>query len=272
MGTKKKTFTEVSMKSLEKLKNLNEVAVHAGLFYEYPQFEIFRAPTDNDFRTFELAARTCYASEEKMSDDLSSAEKLLNKILKFDHTAMLEFMGLTVRFRTSRGVSHEIVRHRLCSFAQSSTRYIKYGTVPFIIPWWANVSNLNLDDKRESLFLSSCAQSAKHYSERIGAGCSPQEARGSLNNDVATHINVQANVREWLTIFKLRCDTPAHPDMRVLMLGLLTHLYLNSDIFKIIIQQAFPAGQFLTWANWFDNSWRNCYTNGVYYIVPVADL
>ena len=88
------------------------------------------------FEGIEAAGRTCYKSEDKITE--GSAEKFAKMIRKRGHFAMSEFADLVVRFVTNRGVSHELVRHRMCSFAQESTRYVNYGGKPmeFILPVW----------------------------------------------------------------------------------------------------------------------------------------
>jgi thymidylate synthase (FAD) len=211
----------------------------------YPSFEIMKMP--NDLKVFERAARTCYQSEDKIKE--GSDLNLLRKIVKMNHTAMVEFMDdLVVRFKTNLGVSHELVRMRLCSFAQSSTRYIKYNGVEYIIPWWTSEKSLTNDQTgRNALFLEACEDCSKHYQRRIDSSWTPQEARGCLIKDTSTYINMKANMREWMHIFGLRCDSPAHPDMRVIMNGLLTCLYENSEIVRELCVLKPELQDDLTW-------------------------
>ena len=82
----------------------------------------------------ERVGRTCYQSQDKITED--SASKFIRGLVKRGHHAMLEFVDVTVRFITNRGVTHELVRHRLCAFAQESTRYVQYDCPEFIIPVW----------------------------------------------------------------------------------------------------------------------------------------
>lgn len=95
-----------------------------------PSVELINAP---DYKTLlttiEAAGRTCYKSEDKITD--GSAEKFVRGIIKRGHEAVIEHGSLTVRFICDRGVSHEIVRHRLAAFCQESTRYCNYGKEGF---------------------------------------------------------------------------------------------------------------------------------------------
>jgi len=183
----------------------------------------------------ELAARTCYQSEGKIQP--GSAEKLITKLLEKDHTAMLEFADMTFRFVCDRGVSHELVRHRLVSFAQESTRYCKYGDgVTFIIPSWINLpegiytyeqqfwswscSNGKIPPLMSGDYewLEAMAKAETAYLELLDKHkWAPQQARSVLPNSLKTQICMKANVREWLKIFTLRTSKDAHPQMRELM-------------------------------------------------------
>ena len=95
-----------------------------------PSYEIL---TDIDgkamLRAIEVAGRTCYKSEDKITD--ASAEKFVSTIVKSGHHSVIEHQSFSVRFICDRGVSHEIVRHRLASFSQESTRYCNYSKAPF---------------------------------------------------------------------------------------------------------------------------------------------
>jgi thymidylate synthase (FAD) len=166
-----------------------------------------------DFKMVEKAGRTCYKSEDKMepgTDGVAFTARMMDN----RHWAMVEFATMTVRFITDRGVSHELVRHRLCSFAQESTRYCNYkGGVTFIQPtnwpkWsvWAQQAWQNGMVEAESL-----------YQCLLLDGLTPQEARSVLPNSVKTEVVVKANFREWMHIFDLRCAKTAHPDMQALM-------------------------------------------------------
>ena len=178
-----------------------------------------------ELRRIELAARTCYKSEGKMTANGASARKLVGAIIRNGHEAMLEHSQLSVRFTCDRGISHELVRHRLASFAQESTRWCNYGKNSFgheitvIEPVWDN------DTEIYKLWKETCMVCEDAYFQMLEAGYTPQQARCVLPNSLKTEIVVTANYREWRTIFKLRCAPDAHPDMRRLMLPLLHELH-----------------------------------------------
>lgn len=198
-------------------------------------------------KQIELAARTCYKSEDKIEyedtapnfDEINvkdyyakSARVLIAKLLKLNHEAMLEFGGMiTVKFICDRGVSHELVRHRVASFAQESTRYCNYGKdehIQFIIPcWFEELTEGNYDDiavttiPEEVGWMNTMLYCEESYNGLIKLGWSPQQARSVLPNSLKTEINISANIREWRHILKLRTASAAHPQMRELMCPLL---------------------------------------------------
>lgn len=170
-------------------------------------------------QNIEAAGRTCYKSEDKITTD--SASKFVRTLVKSGHHAMIEFNQMTVRFITNRGVTHELVRHRLCSFAQESTRYVKYdGNMEFIRPvWWYDCKEKD-NGKARMEWTSIIAKTEKAYKELLAYGWQQQQAREVLPNSLKTEIIVSANMREWRHIFKLRCSKAAHPQIRALMLPL----------------------------------------------------
>jgi len=189
------------------------------------------------YRTIERAARTCYRSEERMTDDGESARKMVQALINRQHEAMLEFFDITVLFRIDRGVSHELVRHRLASFAQESTRYCNYGGdhISFILPPWvetvmAGRYTIHWDGlygsphdapfgmtKADSHWFWNMAIAERDYQALLGHGWQPQQARTVLPNSLVTHIVVKANLREWRHILALRTAHAAHPQMREVM-------------------------------------------------------
>jgi thymidylate synthase (FAD) len=168
----------------------------------------------------EECGRTCYKSEEKIT--FSSAEKFVSQIIKRGHESVIEHGVLSVRFITNRGVTHELVRHRLASYSQESTRYVNYGgrEIEFIMPVWIEQSNLD----QFNLFHEACKLSEYYYKQLLSQGWRPEQAREVLPNSLKTEIITTANFREWRHIFKLRCSKAAHPQMRELMLPLLREL------------------------------------------------
>ncbi|OPJ64601.1 FAD-dependent thymidylate synthase [Clostridium oryzae] len=187
---------------------------------------------DKILKQIEKVARTCYKSEDRITSD--SAAKFVGGLIKRGHEAMIEHSSITVRFICDRGVSHEIVRHRVASFGQESTRYCNYSNSKF-----GNEINVidieggvKLDTKMKDLppeivsqIVEEWAQAMKdaevHYIKMIELGATPQMARSVLPNSLKTEIVVTMNMREWRHFFKLRTDIAAHPQMRELTLPLL---------------------------------------------------
>lgn len=180
----------------------------------------------------ETIGRTCYKSEDKITED--SSEKFVRNLILRGHEAVLEFVDITVKFYCDRGLSHEIVRHRLANFAQESTRYCNYAADKFgnEVSFIDIRRGIELDSKTKNLneftitaiiseWLEACHDAEKHYFAMLELGASPQIARSSLNNSAKTEINVKMNLREWRHFFKLRCDVAAHPQMRELTIPLL---------------------------------------------------
>ena len=186
-----------------------------------PYFEIIGSVDgDSILRHIERCGRVCYKSENKITDD--SAEKFVANIIKRGYEAVLEHQSITVKFVCDRGVSHEIVRHRLASFCQESTRYCNYSKGGFgseitvIKPLYL----MEGTPEYESWF-KTCAYMEQKYLALIGMGCSPQEARAVLPDSLKTEVVMTANLREWRHFLKLRTANAAHPQMRQLARPLL---------------------------------------------------
>ena len=189
-----------------------------------PSYEILTPISDGgigELKRIEQAARICYESEHRITEDGESAKILVKNLIKNEHYAPIETSQLSVKFVCDRGVSHELVRHRLSSFCQSSTRYCNYSNDVFgneitvIEPFFYNKRPLEYETWKIS-----CEMAEKAYFELLRCGSTPQEARTVLPNSLATKIVVTANYREWLHIFKLRCAPDAHPQMREIMIPL----------------------------------------------------
>ena len=186
-----------------------------------PGYEIL-TPIDGlaELQAIERAARVCYKSEAAITEDGESAKKLIRRLIKSGHEAMLEHSFLSVEFTVDRGVTHELVRHRLCSFAQESTRYCNYfaekfgKSVKFVIPYF-----FAQGDRQEELavWMKSCEKSEKDYFALLDKGATPQEARTVLPNSTAAEIVMSGNYREWRHILRLRTAKDAHPQMREVM-------------------------------------------------------
>jgi thymidylate synthase (FAD) len=180
--------------------------------------------TEQPYLAIERIGRTCYKSEDKITAD--SAIKFVEMLVKRGHLAMIEHASLSVRFVTDRGVSHELVRHRIASFAQESTRYVNYGNAgecTFVRPIWHGQS-----DAPDALWLIACQDSESSYLRLLQLGQTPQQARQVLNNSTKTEIIITANFREWRHFLKLRAvEKAAHPQMRALTIPLYQELRRN---------------------------------------------
>jgi thymidylate synthase (FAD) len=171
----------------------------------------------------EAAARTCYKSEGKIQE--GSAAKLVAGLIKSGHEAMLEHASVTVKFVVDRGISHELVRHRLASFAQESTRYCNYSKddfgseITFIIPDYLEYKSEGWNIWKESM-----KQAEDAYFKMLDFGLSPQQARAVLPNSLKTEVVMTANLREWRHFFKLRAlgtTGKPHPQMLEVAIPLL---------------------------------------------------
>jgi len=193
--------------------------------------EVLEFPT---LKMIEKAGRTCYKSENKITQ--GSALKFVKMLRDRGHHAMIEFGDIVVRFVTNRGVTHELVRHRLCSFAQESTRYVRYdGGMEFIRPVWCDekwtgvtwsgmTKRYKSYTNAEMTWADACLRSEIAYINLITDGWRPEQAREILPNSLKTEIVVKANIREWRHLLTLRTSKAAHPQIRVLMLPLLDEL------------------------------------------------
>lgn len=163
--------------------------------------------------TIEAAGRTCYKSEDKICE--GSAEKFISGIIKRGHESVLEHEKITVRIICDRAVSHELVRHRIASFSQTSQRYVCYGSdkkggeLTFIQPCFFSEDSENYEWWKVAMQMSE-----NMYLHLIENGAKPEEARAVLPNSTQTEIVVTMNIREWRHFFKLRTSPAAHPSMR----------------------------------------------------------
>ena len=167
-----------------------------------PSVELMNAPKYEDLmRVIEMAGRVCYKSEDKIAE--GSAE------------AVMEHGVLTVKFICDRGVTHEIVRHRLASYCQESTRYCNYSQDKFgneitvIKPCFFEEGTMNY-----KAWENGCKAAEECYFALLENGATPQEARAVLPNSLKTELVMTANVREWRHFLRLRTSERAHPQMR----------------------------------------------------------
>ena len=174
-------------------------------------------------KRIEKAGRTCYKSEDRITEE--SAKVFVRKLIERGHESVLEHASITVRFICDRGVSHEIVRHRLASYSQESTRYCNYSGDKFgngltvIKPCF-----LDEGTGAYASWITAMRLANVLYSDMLAEGCTPQEARAVLPNSTKTEIVMTANLREWRHFLKLRTSTAAHPQMRELTVPLLHEL------------------------------------------------
>jgi len=172
-------------------------------------------------KKIELCGRVCYKSEDKITNE--SAEKFVRGIIKNGHESVLEHFSFTVRFIVDRGVSHEIVRHRIASYSQESTRYVNYQKkgIEFVRPCWFDdgVEGIHAENK----WIQAMLKADEYYNDLILAW-SPQQARSVLPNSLKTEVVMTANLRIWRHFLKLRTAKAAHPQMREVTIPLLTEL------------------------------------------------
>jgi len=212
------------------------------------------------YQFIEKIGRTCYKSESGITDN--SSTEFVKMILMRGHLSVLEHVSLTARIILDRGISHELVRHRLASYSQESTRYCNYkkdGNLIFVAPHWLlsmlnslpleeitfkNVDTIvsrmrteyftknkthisNKEKERIIDFLNICMQSELYYLKQVDAGHKPEDARGGLVHHIKTEIVMTANLRNWLHVFSLRTSKFAHPDMREIMNMLYSNFMFN---------------------------------------------
>lgn len=189
-----------------------------------PSFEIMDDIDGAEIlQKLERCGRVCYKSEDKITE--GSAEKFIGMILKSGHESVLEHEKLTVKFICDRGVTHEIVRHRIASYSQESTRYCNYSKdkfgneLTFIRPcFWAD------DSEEYAVWKQTMEEIEKTYVKLISLGAKPEEARSILPNSLKTEIVCTMNLREWRHFFRLRTAERAHPQIREISVALLDEL------------------------------------------------
>ena len=175
---------------------------------------------DEIVRKIEKIGRVCYKSEGNITEE--SAERFIRNLLKRGHESVIEHESVTVRIICDRGITHEIVRHRIASYSQESTRYCnysgdKFGNAITVIDLAGGfVYDLNNENDRAKydVWNHAMEQAEAAYFRMLELGATPQEARSVLPNSLKTEIVVTMNLRSWRNFFRLRCDSHAHPQMR----------------------------------------------------------
>ena len=163
-------------------------------------------------KRIEEAGRICYQSTHKITDDSYIA--FVKKLLERGHLSVVEHEWASVRFIVDRGVTHEIVRHRLASYSQESTRFCNYSKEKF----GEEIAVIDLTpfmDELQAVIWDEAMKSAeKFYFRMIEAKAKPEIARSVLPNSLKTEIVMTCNLREWMHFFTMRAARPAHPQMR----------------------------------------------------------
>ena len=166
-------------------------------------------------KKIEKIGRVCYKSEDRITD--KSAKRFIESLLKRGHESVIEHVSLSVRIVCDRGVTHEIVRHRVASYSQESTRYCNYSKdkfdneLTFINPcFWTG----DEDKDKKDIWINTMKNIEKQYLELLKIGATPEEARSILPNSIKTELVMTMNLREWRHFLKLRTSKAAHPQMR----------------------------------------------------------
>ena len=195
-----------------------------------PSFEIL-TPIDADFvlRHIERCGRTCYQSFDKT--DETSHLRFLKHIIARHHESVIEHFSVSVKLIMDRAIANELVRHRLASFSQESTRYCCYAKDKF-----GNeisvIKPVMLDEGTEAyqIWYNAMCNVEKAYLSMLAAGQTAENARSVLPCCLKTEIVISANLREWKHIFSMRCSEAAHPDIRFLMRDLKAEFQKNIPI------------------------------------------
>jgi thymidylate synthase (FAD) len=188
--------------------------------------QIMDSIDENDILTkLEWCGRTAYKSESKITK--GSAEKFIRSIIRSGHGSVLEHVNITVKFICDRGITHELVRHRIASYTQESTRYCNYTKkgMTFIRPsFWAE------DSAEYKLWRHVAIEAEETYNTLIKNGATPQEARSVLPDSLKTEIVATMNIREWRHVLDIRTKPDCHPQMRQIMSALLKEFKLKLPV------------------------------------------
>jgi thymidylate synthase (FAD) len=205
---------------------------------EYAHFELIDAPKYEELlKKIEYIGRVCYKSEDRIKE--GSAEKFIGNILKNGHESVVEHGSITVKFICDRGVSHELVRHRIASYSQESTRYCnyskdKYGNqitcIDISTGFKYDLSD-EIDKQKYLIWQEAMSYAEKKYFELLALGASPQEARSVLPNSLKTEIVASLDIRSWRNLLRLRTNKAAHPQFRELACAILKDFINRYPVF-----------------------------------------
>lgn len=192
-----------------------------------PNVEILSNINGNEIlKHLELCARNCYKSESNITEDTTSAIKMINKLIELDHTAMLEHFNITIKLLCDVGTYKDLTRHRHCSFAIESTRYCNYSKGKF-----GNeisvIKPCNMDENSGiyHTWLKAMNDMERAYMQMAEIGATPDQLRMILPHSTAASVILTANIREFRHIFNLRCAKAAHPSVRQIMLMTLNEFH-----------------------------------------------
>lgn len=198
------------------------------MIIQKPAVEVLSTESYQDMlRRVERIGRVCYKSEDRIEE--GSAEKFIRGILRRGHESVIEHGSITVKFICDRGVTHEIVRHRIASYSQESTRYCNYVKEKFgsqitcidLATGFHYDLNNETDRQKYDVWQKAMENAERSYFRLIELGATPQEARSVLPNSLKTELVATMNLREWRHFFRLRTAPAAHPQMREIALPLL---------------------------------------------------
>ena len=205
-----------------------------------PSYEILTEISEGgikELQHIEKIGRVCYKSEDKITEDGESAKKFVKMLIAMGHEAMIEHSKLSVKFTVDRGISHQLTRHRIASFAMESMRYCNYTNDKFNneisvieidggIEHDAKMKNMSTTERNaiDDEWVSAMEDAERHYMRMIDLGATPQIARSVLPHSTKTEITLTANYREWRNFFKLRAAKAAHPQMQEITRPLLKEL------------------------------------------------
>jgi len=186
-----------------------------------PSHKILFMPSGTEIlENITLAGRTCYTSKKRITPD--SASQFVKRTIQNNHLSVIEHASATVKFVCDRGISHELVRHRLAAYSQESTRYVNYcneeneAEITVIRPLF-----FDLNSPMYLVWHRAMQQCENAYISLVNMGARPEQARCVLPNSLKTELVMTANLREWRHVLSLRCGNTSHPQMREIMIPLL---------------------------------------------------
>jgi thymidylate synthase (FAD) len=169
-------------------------------------------------KRLERVARTCYQSGDKITED--SYRTFVKKLLTAKHFGIFEHQDISISITTSRAIANELVRHRLASYAQESTRYVRYDNLEFVY------NEFYLTPEQETLMEDSLQVVESLYLNLLNSGMTPQFARNILPLCTKTEIVITANIRSWMHMLAIRTAVGVHPEMIQLMSIVLDELVI----------------------------------------------